>query len=121
MTKQEVKDEHKQTEGDPMIKSRLRGLRLARAAAADDRGHPKADVIVTNPTHYAWPLKYDAETMSAPVLIAKGQDLVALRIRQLPRSITFPSSKIRRSAGLFMPVSTWTERFHRIITKRWLR
>ncbi len=83
MTKQEVKDEHKQTEGDPMIKSRLRGLRMQRARQRMMTAVPKADVVVTNPTHFAVALKYDMETMSAPVLVAKGADLIAKRIREL--------------------------------------
>jgi flagellar biosynthetic protein FlhB len=83
MTKQEVKDEHRQSEGDPMVKARLRQLRMQRARQRMMASVPKADVIVTNPTHFACALKYDAETMSAPMLVAKGQDLVALRIREL--------------------------------------
>jgi flagellar biosynthetic protein FlhB len=83
MTKQEVKDEHRQSEGDPMVKARLRGLRAQRIRQRMMLAVPKADVVVTNPTHYACALKYDPETMNAPLLIAKGQDLVALRIREL--------------------------------------
>ena len=83
MTKQEVKDEHRQTEGDPMVKARLRNLRAQRARQRMMSAVPKADVVVTNPTHYACALKYDPDTMNAPVLLAKGQDLVALRIREL--------------------------------------
>ncbi len=83
MTKQEVKDEHKQTEGDPMIKSRLRALRHQRARQRMMAAVPKASVVVTNPTHYAVALKYDMDAMGAPILVAKGADLVALRIREL--------------------------------------
>jgi flagellar biosynthetic protein FlhB len=83
MTKQEVKDENKQSEGDPAIKARLRGLRMARARNRMMRAVPKADVVVTNPTHYACALKYDGETMNAPTLVAKGQNLIALRIREI--------------------------------------
>jgi flagellar biosynthetic protein FlhB len=83
MTKQEVKDEHRQTEGDPMIKARIRNMRMARARQRMMAAVPKADVVVTNPTHYACALKYDPDSMNAPVLVAKGQDLVALRIREL--------------------------------------
>jgi flagellar biosynthetic protein FlhB len=83
MTKQEVKDEHRQTEGDPMVKARLRNLRAQRARQRMMAAVPKADVVVTNPTHFACALKYDPDTMNAPVLLAKGQDLVALRIREL--------------------------------------
>jgi flagellar biosynthetic protein FlhB len=83
MTKQEIKDEHKQTEGDPMIKGRLRSLRMQRARSRMMAAVPKASVVVTNPTHYAVALKYDTESMGAPVLVAKGLDLVAKRIREL--------------------------------------
>jgi len=83
MTKQEVKDEHRQSEGDPMVKARIRGLRLQRARQRMMAAVPKADVVVTNPTHFACALKYDPDSMNAPVLVAKGQDLVAFRIREL--------------------------------------
>lgn len=90
MTKQEVKDEHKQTEGDPMVKARLRSLRLQRARQRMMAAVPKADVVVTNPTHYACALRYDVESMNAPVLVAKGQELVALRIRQIAEENDVP-------------------------------
>lgn len=90
MTKQEVKDENKQSEGDPLIKSRLRGLRMARARNRMMAAVPKANVVVTNPTHYACALKYDGETMNAPVLVAKGQNLIALRIREVAQENDVP-------------------------------
>lgn len=83
MSKQEVRDEHKQQEGDPMIKGRLRSLRMQRARQRMMQAVPTADVVVTNPTHFAVALKYDQETMSAPHVVAKGADLVAKRIRDL--------------------------------------
>jgi len=83
MTKQEVKDEHKQQEGDPMVKARIRSLRVQRARKRMMAAVPHANVVITNPTHYAIALKYDAETMDAPVLVAKGVDLLAKRIRDL--------------------------------------
>jgi flagellar biosynthetic protein FlhB len=83
MSKQEVKDEHKNQEGDPQIKARLRSLRMQRARKRMMAAVPMSDVIITNPTHYAVALKYDTETMSAPILVAKGADLVAKRIRDL--------------------------------------
>ena len=90
MTRQEVKDEQKQTEGDPMIKARLRSLRVQRARQRMMAAVPKADVVVTNPTHFACALKYDMDTMAAPVLVAKGQDLVAVRIRQIAEENDVP-------------------------------
>lgn len=90
MTKQEIKDEHKQTEGDPMIKGRLRALRMQRARQRMMAAVPKASVVVTNPTHYAVALQYDVESMGAPVLVAKGVDLIAKRIRDLATENAVP-------------------------------
>ena len=83
MTKQEVKDERKQSDGDPMIKRRLRSIRMERMAKRLVAVIPEADVIVTNPTHYAVALKYQHGVMDVPVVIAKGVDSLALRIRGL--------------------------------------
>ena len=83
MSKQEVRDEHKQQEGDPMVKGKLRSLRMKRARQRMMQAVPEADVVVTNPTHYAVALKYDMATMTAPRLVAKGADLVAKRIREI--------------------------------------
>lgn len=83
MTKQEVKDEHKQQEGDPLIKNRLRQIRFEKARKRMMANVPKADVVITNPTHYAVALKYDSTKMAAPTLLAKGTDQIALRIREL--------------------------------------
>jgi len=81
MTKTEVKDEYKQQEGDPMIKNRLRQIRMEKARKRMMAQVPKADVIVTNPTHYAVAMQYDATKMAAPVVLAKGTDALALRIK----------------------------------------
>jgi len=81
MTKQEVKDEFKQQEGDPVIKARLRQIRMEKARKRMMAQVPKADVIVTNPTHYAVAMQYDNKKMSAPRVLAKGIDQVAERIR----------------------------------------
>lgn len=83
MSKQEIKDENKQSEGDPQIKARIRGLRLERSRQRMMAAVPKADVVVTNPTHYAIALQYDASEMGAPKLVAKGVDHLAKRIREL--------------------------------------
>jgi flagellar biosynthetic protein FlhB len=90
MSRQEVKDENKDTEGDPMVKARLRGLRIARARQRMMAAVPKADVIITNPTHYACALAYDQEKMNAPMLIAKGRDNIALRIREVAEENEIP-------------------------------
>ena len=90
MTKQEVKDEYKQLEGDPQIKARLRAIRNERARRRMMAAVPTADVVITNPTHYAVALKYAPESMAAPKLVAKGMELVALKIRELAEEHNVP-------------------------------
>ena len=80
MTKQEVKDEFKQMEGDPKIKGKRRAIQQQMATQRMMKAVPEADVIIRNPTHFAVALKYDPEKNSAPVVTAKGKDLAALRI-----------------------------------------
>ncbi|GLC80463.1 flagellar biosynthesis protein FlhB [Lacrimispora brassicae] len=80
MSKQELKEEYKQTEGNPEIKGRIRNIQRERARSRMMQEVPSADVIVRNPTHYAVALRYNIEKDSAPVLVAKGQDELALRI-----------------------------------------
>ncbi len=90
MTKQEVKDERKSMEGDPMLKGKR--LQMAREIVMQQLGAsvPDADVIVTNPTHFSVAIKYDPETMGAPKVTAKGADLIAFRIRQIARQNDVP-------------------------------
>lgn len=83
MTMQEVKDEHKQSEGDPQMKARLRQLRMQRAQQRMMQAVPTADVVITNPTHFAVALKYNPEEMDAPMVVAKGVDNIALKIREV--------------------------------------
>ncbi|MDR3448632.1 MAG: flagellar biosynthesis protein FlhB [Alphaproteobacteria bacterium] len=90
MTKAEVKDEYKQQEGDPKIKSRLRQMRLEKARKRMMSAVPKADVVITNPTHYAVALQYDGVKMTAPVVLAKGINLIADRIRELAEEHRVP-------------------------------
>ncbi len=90
MTKQEVKDEHKQSEGDPQVRARIRQLRAERARHRMMAAVPEADVVVTNPTHFAVALSYKMEEMSAPRVVAKGQDFIALRIRELAEEHDVP-------------------------------
>ncbi len=85
MTQQEVKDEYRQTEGDPTIRARLRQLRMERARQRMMQNVPKADVVITNPTHFAVALQYDPGEMMAPKVVAKGADFVAARIREMAR------------------------------------
>lgn len=82
MTRQELKDEFKQSEGDPIARQRLRQIRQDRAKTRMIQAVPEADVVVTNPTHYAVALKYQAEEMGAPKLVAKGVDHLAQKIRE---------------------------------------
>ena len=90
MTKQEVKDEYKQMEGDPLVKSRIRQLRVERARRRMMDNVPKADVVIVNPTHYAVALEYKMDTMEAPVVLAKGIDNIALRIKAIAEEHEIP-------------------------------
>jgi len=90
MTKQEIKEEHKSREGDPMIKARIRRIQREMANKRMMSEVPKADVIITNPTHIACAIKYDPKTMAAPVLIAKGADAIAEKIKEIARESNVP-------------------------------
>jgi len=83
MTKQEVRDEYKDSEGKPEVKSRIRQLQRDAAQRRMMQAVPEADVVITNPTHFAVALKYDAAKGGAPMLVAKGGDFVALKIREI--------------------------------------
>ncbi len=85
MSKQEIKEEHKSTEGDPLIKSRVRTVQRELTKKRMMAAVKTADVVITNPTHLAVALKYDTANMSAPVVVAKGSALIAERIRELAR------------------------------------
>ena len=90
MTKQDVKEEAKQQEGDPIVKGRIRQIRMERARRRMMAAVPRADVVVTNPTHYAVALEYNTDTMAAPTVIAKGSDNVAMRIREVAEENEVP-------------------------------
>jgi flagellar biosynthetic protein FlhB len=85
MTKQELKEEFKDSEGDPHIKAQIRSIQQEMARKRMMSAVPKADVIVTNPTHISVAIRYDSKEMSSPVIIAKGADLVAMKIREIAR------------------------------------
>lgn len=85
MTKQEVKEEYKNNDGNPQIKGRIRQLQRQMAMGQINRTVPEADVIITNPTHYAVALKYDPKKAEAPYIVAKGMDDIALHIRDVAR------------------------------------
>jgi len=120
MTKQQVKDEMKDTEGKPEVKAQIRALQQEMANRRMMEAVPNADVIITNPTHYAVALSYKPDEMAAPKLVAKGADLVAERIRNLAREhnvMIFPSPMLARAlyfstrinqdipAGLYLAVA----------------
>lgn len=90
MSKQEVKEEQKQSEGDPMVKARLRQIRMERARKRMMAAVPGASVVVTNPTHYAVALKYAMGDKGAPKVVAKGADLIAQRIREIAEENDVP-------------------------------
>lgn len=90
MTKQEVKEEFKRSEGDPMVKQALRQRRRQIVSKRMMQDVPKADVVVTNPTHFAVALKYDGGSMAAPIVVAKGQRLIAQRIKEIARQSGVP-------------------------------
>ncbi|MES0874101.1 flagellar biosynthesis protein FlhB [Sinimarinibacterium thermocellulolyticum] len=107
MTRQEVRQEHKETEGSPEVKGRQRQLQQQISRRRMMEAVPGADVVVVNPTHYAVALKYDAGKMRAPRVVAKGVDLIALSIRELARRHRIPivdapplARALYRSAGL---------------------
>jgi flagellar biosynthetic protein FlhB len=89
MSLQDMKQEFKQSEGDPHIKGRIRQLRMARMKKRMMASVPKASVIITNPTHYAVALSYE-RGMSAPICVAKGVDLIALKIREIAKQHDIP-------------------------------
>lgn len=90
MSFQEIKDEHKQNEGDPKIKGKIRAIAMQRAQRRMMAAVPTASVIITNPTHYAVALRYDHGGMVAPVVVAKGVDAIALKIREVANGANIP-------------------------------
>lgn len=90
MTHQEIKDEMKQVDGDPLVKARMRSLARDRARRRMIAAVPRATFVVTNPTHFAVALRYAKEEGGAPMVIAKGQDLIALKIREVAEQHSIP-------------------------------
>jgi flagellar biosynthetic protein FlhB len=90
MSKQEVKEEYKQMEGNPVFKSKLRQIRTERARRRMMTAVPTASVVITNPTHYAVALAYEANSSGAPVVVAKGADRIAARIREIAEEHKVP-------------------------------
>ncbi len=90
MTKDEVKQEYKQREGDPMVKGRIRQVQREISRKRMMSAVPEADVVITNPTHFAVAIKYDREDMEAPVLVAKGRGFIAQKVRDLAKEHDVP-------------------------------
>jgi len=100
MSKQDIKDEYKNAEGDPLIKGKIKERQRRMALMRMMQEVPNADVVITNPTHFAVALKYDAAKMEAPTVIAKGQDYLALRIREIAKQndvITMENKPLARA------------------------
>jgi flagellar biosynthetic protein FlhB len=121
MTRQEVKDEMKQSEGDPLVKSRLRSLARDRARRRMISAVPKATVVIANPTHYAIALRYDRAKGGAPMVVAKGVDLIALRIREIATQHAIPVIEDRPLARAMydaVEVDQWIPpEFYRAVAK----
>ncbi|KYG23893.1 flagellar biosynthesis protein FlhB [Bradyrhizobium sp. AT1] len=90
MTKQEIKDEHKQAEGDPLVKARLRSLARDRSRQRMIASVPRATLVIANPTHFAIALRYNREENPAPLVVAKGMDVIALKIREVAEQNRIP-------------------------------
>ncbi len=90
MSKKELKDEHKDQEGNPQVKAKLRAMRAKMSKKRVMAAMPNADVLITNPTHYAVALEYKVETMETPIMIAKGQDNIALMMREIAKQHKIP-------------------------------
>jgi len=98
MTKEEVKQEHKESEGSPQIKARIRQQQREMARRRMMSEIPKADVVITNPTHYAVAIKYKEDGMRAPVVVAKGADVLALKIREIAGEHRVPTLEVPKLA-----------------------
>ncbi|MFH1157642.1 MAG: flagellar biosynthesis protein FlhB [Pseudomonadota bacterium] len=115
MSLQDVREEYKQTEGDPQIKGRLRQLREQKARQRMMQAVPKADVVITNPTHYAVALKYDTVEMDAPTMVAKGVDLIARKIREVAEENNVPvveNATLARALHASMEINQTIPREH---------
>ena len=90
MTRQEAKQDRKDTEGSPEVKGRIRRIQVEMASRRMLKEVPRASVVLVNPTHFAVALRYDAKEMDAPVVVAKGADLMAEKIREIARAYGVP-------------------------------
>lgn len=108
MTKKEVKDEYKDSEGNPEVKSKIKGIQMKFARQRMMAAVPQADVVVTNPTHFAVAIKYDKASSLAPIVVAKGVDYVAFKIREIAENNNVPiyeNRPLARSLYRLVPVN----------------
>ncbi|MDD5167385.1 MAG: flagellar biosynthesis protein FlhB [Syntrophales bacterium] len=105
MTKHEVKEENKQLEGDPFVKGRIRRIQREMARKRMMAAVPKADVVITNPTHYAVAIKYAQDEMNAPVVVAKGADLIAAKIKEIAKKSHVPIVENKAVARLLFTLT----------------
>ncbi len=121
MTRQELKDEFRQSEGDPLVKGRLRSLARDRARRRMIAAVPRATVVIANPTHYAIALKYERARGGAPIVVAKGTDLIALRIREIAGRHSVPiveDKPLARAMYDSVEVGQWIPaEFYRAVAK----
>ena len=106
MTKQEVRDEYKDSEGKPEVKSRIRQMQREMAERRMMAAIPTADVVITNPTHFAVALKYDPAKGTAPVLLAKGGDFMALKIREIAQQHKVKSNNPKSTTMVAVTVNS---------------
>ena len=121
MTKQEIKDEFKDSEGDPQVKGQIRRKMQEISRRRMMQQLPEADVVITNPTHFAVALKYEPDSGMAPVVIAKGADYLAFQIREKAKECNIELLKINHLHEFFiiMLISVW--KYHLSYTRRLLR
>ena len=117
MTKQEVKEEYKQQEGDPQIKGRIRQRMREASQRRMMQNLPQADVVITNPTHYAVAIKYDPEVADAPIVIAKGEDYLAAKIKEIARDHQIEIVENKPLAR--MPMWMWDRQSLRSFIRQW--
>jgi flagellar biosynthetic protein FlhB len=121
MSRQELKDEFKQIEGDPLVKARLRSLAKDRARQRMMTAVPRASLVIANPTHYAIALRYDRDEGGAPMVVAKGADLIALKIREIATKHGIPvieDKALARAMYDAVEVDKWIPpEFYRAVAK----
>jgi flagellar biosynthetic protein FlhB len=110
MTKEEVKEDYKRSEGDPQVKSKIRQRQRKMAMSRMMQSVPTADVVVTNPTHFAVALKYDADASTAPIVVAKGKNLIAQKIKAIAAEHRVPMvENVQLARALYKSVEVGDE------------